>query len=78
MQKVIFYLECKSGCGAELSSYSHCKPIEHLTNGQNSYCNGHSVVDQNGHQGKDEGGGNQQSQYKYVSISSFDPIIKTT
>ncbi len=59
----MFGVGCKSGCGAELASYSHCKPAGHLTNGHNSHCNGHSVVDENGHQGKDEGGG---STYRYT------------
>lgn len=57
---------CKSGCGSDLATYSHCKPAEFITHGQNGYCNGHSEVDENGHQGSDEGGGHKQFRYLLV------------
>ncbi|KAI0220611.1 hypothetical protein LSAT2_027897 [Lamellibrachia satsuma] len=63
---------CRAGCGGSLYSFSHCKPPEHISNGHNSYCNGHSNVDCNGHQGKDEGGGHQGELYRLRCM--FDVI----
>ena len=58
---------CRANSGGTLAMYSHCKAKQHLPNGINSYCNGHSDVDENGHQGKDEGGG--QDTYRYIESS---------
>ncbi|ELU18927.1 hypothetical protein CAPTEDRAFT_226801 [Capitella teleta] len=54
---------CKSGCGGELEALTHCKPVERVAHGQNSYCNGHIEADGNGHQGHDEGGGRHNCKF---------------
>ena len=52
---------CRSGCGADLATFSHCRPQPQ------PHCNGHIQVDGNGHHGADEGGGQQRS-YRSAAV----------